>query len=182
MTQKYHPIQIALHWLIVALVLVQYATSGAIVRTHEAVAAGGKPTSDDLFLHVVHNRGGLIIVALMVARLVARLWVGRRLSTDEIPTTSRAVAIGHAALYVLLIAQGLTGAIASYLWWPISIVHVFLFNAILVAVAGHIAMAIWHEFVRKDGTLRRMLPFAAEGRWFAGVISRTSRQRPAAPE
>jgi cytochrome b561 len=172
MTNKYHPIQVALHWLIVALVIAQYATSGAIVRTHEAVAAGGKPTSDDLLLHVVHNRTGLLIVALMVARLVARVWIGRRRRADDMPATSRAAAIGHAALYVLLIAQGLTGAIASYLWWPISIVHVVLFKVILVAVAGHIVMALWHQFVWKDGTLRRMLPFVAEGRWVAGAMSR----------
>lgn len=171
MTPKYHPVQVALHWLIVALVLVQYATSGAIVRTHEAVAAGGKPAPDDLFLHVVHNRIGLIIVALMAARLVARVWIGRRRG-DEMPATSRAAAIGHAALYALLIVQGLTGAIASYLWWPVSVVHVVLFKVILVAVAGHIVMALWHQFVRKDGTLRRMLPFAAEARWSAGALTR----------
>ena len=173
MTQKYHPIQIALHWLIVALVLVQYATSGAIVRTHEAVAAGSGPTPDDLFLHVVHNRVGLFIVVLMVARLVVRVLIGRRHRADNMPASSRAATIGHAALYVLLIAQGLTGAIASYLWWPISIVHVVLFKVILAAVAGHVAMALWHHFFLRDGTLRRMLPFVAEERWFAGVLSRT---------
>lgn len=168
----YHPIQVALHWLVVAFVVVQYATSGAIVRTHEAAAAGGKPTSDDLFLHLVHNRTGLIIVALMVARLVARVWIGRRIDADDMPATSRAAAVGHAALYILLIAQGLTGAIASYLWWPISVVHVVLFKIILVVVAGHIAMSLWHQFVRRDGTLRRMVPFVAEGRWVAGALSR----------
>jgi len=173
MTQKYNPIQIALHWLIVALVLVQYATSASIVRTHEAVAAGGKPTPNDLFLHVVHNRVGLIIVALMVARLVVRVWIGRHPRMGDMPATSQAATIGHMALYGLLIAQGLTGAIASYFWWPISIVHVVLFKVVLVAVAGHIAMALWHQFVLKDGTLRRMLPFVAAERWSAGALSRS---------
>lgn len=164
MTQKYHPIQIALHWLIVALILVQYATSGAIVRTHEAVAAGGKPGPTDLLLHVVHNRSGLIILALMFCRVAARVWFRSRRRADEGPALSWAAQVGHAALYALIIAQGLTGAIASYLWWPISIVHVVLFKVLLAAVAGHIAMAFWHQFVWKDGTMRRMVPFPSKWR------------------
>lgn len=160
MIKRYHPIQIALHWLVVALVVVQYGTSGAIVRTHQAVAVGGKPAPADLLLHVVHNRSGLLILALMFARLA--MWVWTRLRRpDERPARSPAAQAGHAALYILLIAQGFTGAIATYLWWPISVVHVVLFKIILVAMAGHIAMALWHAVVWKDGTFRRMVPFFA---------------------
>jgi cytochrome b561 len=157
MAKRCYPIQIVLHWFVVALVVVQYGTSGAIVRTHEAVAAGGKPASADLLLHVVHNRSGLLILALLFARLAMWVWMRRR-RPDERPATSPAAQAGHAALYALLIAQGFTGAIATYLWWPISIVHVILFKIILVAVAGHIAMALWHTFVWKDGAMRRMVP------------------------
>jgi cytochrome b561 len=169
MANRYHPIQVALHWLIVALVIVQYGTSGAIVRTHEAVAAGDKPTPADLLMHVVHNRSGLLILMLMSARLVVWAWIRYRFGANERPAVSRAATLGHAALYALIIAQGLTGAIATYFWWPISAVHVVLFKLIVVAVAGHIAMAFWHEFIRKDGTLRRMLPLPSGRRRFARV-------------
>ena len=37
-------------------------------------------------------------------------------------------------------------------------VHVVLNYALLIAVIGHIAAALHHQFVKKDGTLKRMLP------------------------
>jgi cytochrome b561 len=39
-------------------------------------------------------------------------------------------------------------------------VHEFLFYAMLVVALAHVAAALYHHFVLKDGVLRRMLPFA----------------------
>ena len=49
----------------------------------------------------------------------------------------------HWGFYVVLISQGITGAIATYFWWPISAVRVFLFK-ILLGLLG------------RDDTLMRM--------------------------
>ena len=38
-------------------------------------------------------------------------------------------------------------------------VHEFLFNALLVVAAIHVVAALYHHFVLRDATLRRMLPF-----------------------
>lgn len=81
--RKYSPIQTVLHWLIVGLLALQYATSGAIVRTHEAVAAGGKPAASDLLLYLVHNRSGLIITALMLVRFAVSLWFATWRQADD---------------------------------------------------------------------------------------------------
>lgn len=156
--RKYHPIQIVLHWLIVALLILQYATSGAIVRTHEVVAAGAKPVASDLLLHLVHNRGGLIITGLMLARFAASLWSATWRRGEDQEPFSKLARGGHALLYALIIAQGFTGFVASYFWWPIHVVHIVLFKVILVVVLGHISMALWHQLVKKDGTLQTMLP------------------------
>lgn len=156
--RRYHPVQIILHWLIVVLLVPQYATSGVIVRTHEAIAAGGKPSASDLLLHVVHNRGGLIITALMLVRFAMSLWFATWRHPENAKRPSKLATGGHALLYVLIIAQGFTGFVASYFWWPIHIVHVVLFKVILVVVSGHVAMALWHQFSERDGTMLLMLP------------------------
>jgi cytochrome b561 len=39
-------------------------------------------------------------------------------------------------------------------------VHEVLFNALLVVTVVHVAAALYHHFMLKDGVLRRMLPFS----------------------
>ena len=41
-------------------------------------------------------------------------------------------------------------------------VHEFLFNALLVVAVVHIVAALYHHWVLKDATLRRMLPFGSK--------------------
>jgi cytochrome b561 len=39
-------------------------------------------------------------------------------------------------------------------------VHEALFSALLVVTTVHVAAALYHHFMLKDGVLRRMLPFS----------------------
>jgi len=143
---SYTRTQIALHWVVAGLVLAQYATSGAIVRTHSIHLIGHRPSATDLVLNTLHNRVGLAIVALMLGRLAL---VVRGLAT-------RLAQSVHFAFYAVLIAEGVTGAVATYFWWPISAVHVILFKVLLALVTIHVAAALWHAFVRKDAVISRM--------------------------
>ena len=155
----YHPIQVILHWAVVALIVGQYATSGSIRRTHEAAAMGLEPTGSDLLLHTVHNRVGMLVTGLMILRLALRWWFGRKQGSPDLGLRTPKIAhAAHFAFYALIIAQGLTGFIATYFWWPISAIHVVLFKAILVLIAAHSFMAVWHHFVRRDDVLARMVP------------------------
>ena len=150
--------QIVLHWLVAGLVLAQYSTSGAIVRTHSIhLIIGQRPNPTDLLLHTIHNRVGLAIVALMLGRLALRLWAGAPLPGGATPGLATRLAQGlHAAFYAVLIAEGLTGAVATYFWWPISTVHVILFDVLLALVTVHVAAALWHAFIRRDGVVHRV--------------------------
>lgn len=154
----YTRVQIALHWVVVALIIAQYSTSGAIVRTHGIHMIGQRQNPTDLVLHNLHNKLGLTLVALMIGRLAYRLWAGAPVPAGRSAKglAVRAAAFVHAGFYVVLIAEGITGAIASYIWWPISAAHVILFKLLLGLVAVHIAAVIWHHFVLKDAVLRRI--------------------------
>lgn len=144
----YAPVQVALHWLVAALVLEQYATSGAIVRTHTVHTIGQRQSPVDLVLHTMHDRLGLLLTALMALRLGFRIWVGApaplasRATRAWTRTTASAV---HAAFYAVLIVEGAAGAIATYLWWPASILHVILFKVLLGLVGLHVAAVVAHH-------------------------------------
>jgi cytochrome b561 len=95
----------------------------------------------------------------------------------------RAAAAGHGLLYLLILAQPLSGWIlSSSANYPVTLfnwfqfpaivgenhdlqelmedVHELLFNALLVVAAIHIAAALYHHFFLQDSMLRRMLPFS----------------------
>jgi cytochrome b561 len=158
----YHWCQITLHWLVALLVAAQYATGGSIERTHHAVAHGLEAQPFDLLLHKIHNRTGLIILALMLVRLAMRLSIG---VPDQLGSRSdwhvRVARAAHLSFYVILIAQASTGAIASYFFWPISVVHVALSKVLLALIALHAAAAFWHFFIVRDAAMERMLTLRA---------------------
>lgn len=153
---SYARTQIAMHWLVAALVAFQYWSSGAIVRTHAIHLIGARQSPFDLLLHNLHTRVGLGLVALMVFRLVLRLWLGAPALEAGPAWTSRTARLVHAAFYAVLILEGLTGAVASYFWWPVSSAHVILFKVLMALVTVHVAAVLWHTLVLKDGTLGRM--------------------------
>lgn len=150
--------QVGLHWLVVVLVALQYATSGSIGRTHDVSMSGLSPDKSDLFWHVVHNRVGLLIFAIMALRLCLRFWHGVPAGVTNMSSLQKKAAhLVHTLLYVTLMVQAFTGAVATYLWWPISVVHRNLFYVFAALVAVHILAAFWHHFMLKDETLKRML-------------------------
>jgi cytochrome b561 len=157
--EGYAGTQIVLHWLVAALVLVQYWTSGAIVRTHAIHMIGMRQNPTDLLLHNLHTKLGLGLIALMTGRLLFRFWAGVPAPRELVqPWISKAAQFVHAAFYAVLIIEGLTGAVASYFWWPISTAHVILFKVLLGLVTVHVAAVLWHTLVLKDATLGRMSP------------------------
>lgn len=161
----YHGYQVALHWVIALLVLVQYATGGSIERTHSAAHHGLAPDRVDHILHAVHNRAGLLILGLMVVRLAVRSLKGA--PPPPFPESDwrfRLTRATHVGFYLILLTQGLTGATASYLFWPASVVHVALSKILLLLIALHIAAAMWHFLIKRDGVLERMIPLSASGR------------------
>jgi cytochrome b561 len=154
----YSRIQIGLHWLVAALVLGQYATSGAITRTHQIRMIGQRISQSDLTLHMLHNRLGLLIVTLMGLRLFVRWRQGAPAPLSGHGSwEARLASAAHWGFYALLIAQGVTGAVATYIWWPISAAHVVLFKVFLALLVVHVAAALWRTFVKRDGTLARMI-------------------------
>jgi len=157
MTTGYSLLQIVLHWLVAALVLVQYLTGGSIERTHHAVHLGLVPDPYDLLQHAIHNWSGMAIGTLMVGRFALRWWLGG--VTLRIPGASpleHAARALHLGFYAALIGQAALGFTASYLTFAVAPLHVIGSQVILAMLALHVAAAVVHA-VRRDGVLGRIV-------------------------
>lgn len=137
---RYSSLQVALHWLVVAMIVSQYFTSGAIHRTHDPLLP---PARIDLLLHAMHNYGGMAIGLLMGLRFLLRLLRPVPVGADR-AWQRRLAGTTHWALYGALFAQAATGFVASYFWGGAGRFHVLIWNGILVLTALHIAGGLWH--------------------------------------
>lgn len=164
----------ALHWLVAALVLAQFALGWSAVAWHLS------PVKLDLF--VWHKSIGMLILALMAVRVGVRLRYGApSLPRGTPPWERRAATASHCLLYALVLAMPLSGWIVNsaanvplrLFWWlplpPIvapskmietlaARVHLGLFVALALMVTVHAAAALRHHFVLRDDVLARMLP------------------------
>jgi cytochrome b561 len=162
-----------LHWLVVALLLVQYLIGWLMPDIHRNMKPGAPVT--------FHISIGILILLLIVLRLAWRLthpvapesslpaW--QRLSSEAV----------HWLLYALVLATTVTGWLfASFRGWSISFFYLVpipmlasdnaaagkaidgLHQAMewtLLAVIGlHVAAALAHHFIYRDRIMQRMLP------------------------
>ena len=171
---RYGAVAQALHWLIVALVLVQVTTA---LLAHDMPFG---PHKADMLAR--HKSFGMTILMLMVLRLVWRLANSVPPLPAALKSYERGLAhVSHYLLYVLLFAMPLSGWIMSVAKnYPVSWFHLFTWpnpvapgkqlaesmedvHLTLAWILGgivtiHILAALRHHFVLKDNVLRRMLP------------------------
>ncbi len=168
-SERYSNVLIAIHWLTALLVVIAYL-----------VSEGGRRVRLDPPL--LHFATGMAVLVLVFARMIARAASGAPPPPASIaPRLARAAQLGHARLYALLIAGPLTGwyaasrlGVPSDLYGlripaiaapvkggigPIGEIHQIGGNAILILAGVHAAIALWHQFLRRDRTLERMSPF-----------------------
>lgn len=160
-----------LHWLTVICVVM----AATFILTRDQL--DGRNVR--LWLLEGHRHFGLFVLALFAVRVFVRLRVGKLPPSGESPWPMRAAAgLTHIALYALLVTLPLLGwALSSAEGKPVHLFGVTLPNfvaadedladtlqtwhlnaawVLLGLVCLHIAAALWHHFVMRDGVLRRM--------------------------
>ena len=124
-----------------------------------------------------HVSIGSLLLLLVVLRLI---WAIRQKDNrpDQDPALAIWVKAGHGLLYLGILLMPVLGIFYllgnGYGWkvfgvqllakgeeipWMAAVgsLHSPLAWILLVLIVGHIGMALWHQFVRRDGVLRRML-------------------------
>lgn len=167
---KYDPFARVLHWLIVLLLTAQYVVAWTMPEIHRG--------TEPLGLITVHLDLGVTIIAVMIVRAVWRLLRKEPKVVEATPFTRTVAYLTHGLLYLLLIVQPLMGwANASSRGWQITVfgvnlpplaatgspighelgdVHGVLAWVMLGLIGLHVAAALYHHFVLRDGVLRRM--------------------------
>jgi cytochrome b561 len=164
----------SLHWLILALLVVQFTAAWTMPHI-------GRNTPVTALISV-HFTMGIVILAVAVVRLGWRATHGEPEPEAGVPRWQTTLArIVHWLLYLLLFILPIIGWInASWRGMPIVMfglelphlvaapaagwgwtgdVHSLLANYLLLALVGlHVAAALYHYFIRRDGVLQRMLP------------------------
>src|SRR5271165_5448105 len=169
--QHYDQPTIFFHWVTAVLVAIQWLGAQTIDWFPR-----GAPRVDARSAHIIL---GMMLAMLLVARIVWRLILGRRLPPAEPAMLHIAAKAAHWGLYVLLSAMVLVGIVLAWTRGD-NIFDLFSIPAydpgnreladqvrsfhatigwIILAVAGlHSAAALVHRYVLRDRVLARMLP------------------------
>lgn len=156
-TIGYGPIQIGLHWLIAALVLFQLVFGESMVTATEAAEEGEAIGASDAILATAHYWVGISILALVALRLIVRLRNGTPPPIDGNPILALMAKATHWLFYILLVVVPVTGLLAVYANPEIGEIHQLAKPAFILLIALHAGAALFHHFILRDGTLRRML-------------------------
>ena len=170
---RYHPVSIAFHWLLALMIL------GSLGMGLYMTGLPFSPTR--LKLYNWHKWAGMTILMLSAARLLWRL-THQPPADAPMPAWQRLAAHGaHWALYALFFAVPLAGwAYSSAAGFPIVLygvlplpdwvapsrelaegikpLHRWLAYALATVITLHVAAALKHHFIDRDGLLHRMRP------------------------
>jgi cytochrome b561 len=168
---RFSDLQRALHWLIAIMVLAQLFIGLSMATTLQPRF---------LTLISIHKPLGIAILALALLRLGVRLRLGAPPLPDDLPRAQvLAAKLSHVVLYALLIAMPLVGwGMQSAGGYPVVLygslhlpailphddqlhailrmTHIVLAYIFFVTILLHVAAALFHALIRRDGVFRAM--------------------------
>lgn len=154
----YSRLQIALHWIVVVGVILQIALHEFIVGARASLERGETVGPVEGVMAGFHVFTGLVIGLAVIARLVLRWRRGVPAHpADKSALANRLADAMHFGLYAALLAMVLTGLITVSGLANLGGVHLAIDLVMVVMILGHTAAALYGQFIRRDGTLRRML-------------------------
>jgi cytochrome b561 len=167
--ERYGSVAVVLHWLSAVLIL------GLLVAGFAAANAGDPATKAAILR--LHAPAGVFVLVLTVLRLVWWLAIDRRPKpfAGVPPLQARAAKLVHGLLYgaiLVLAASGIAlmtlsgarpilmgevaGALPDFWNYPPRYVHGAVAWLLAILVLTHVAAALHHQLVRRDGVMRRM--------------------------
>lgn len=173
---QFTPLQRALHWVMAICILGMLFVGVGMVSTI---------TPEYLTLVSIHKPLGIVILLLALLRLFVRWRHGAPPLPRDMPEPMKLAArLSHLALYGLMIAMPLLGwAMLSAADYPVVVagmhlpailppdaaMHSLLWNAhrflafcFFALILLHLAAALFHALIRRDGVFEAMAPFPAQ--------------------
>jgi cytochrome b561 len=152
----YSRAQILIHWGVVLLLILSYVSSDAMKAAWIAIHQGRDAYGNTAAAHVWI---GVAVLVLGVARVGLRLGRGAPdLPEGGHPGADRIARLTHLGLYLLILLIPASGIAAWFGGFDLAgEVHEVIFNALMALVVLHVAGALYHQYVLKDGLIRRMM-------------------------
>lgn len=171
----YSPVARALHWLSALLVLATFPVG--VIMLQKGLS---RPFQDTLFMF--HKNIGVVILALVLARLAYRLAnPPPPLPASVPPLQARISGAVHLLLYVFVIVMAVSGYVRVVaggfpleVWDALGVprlvpvsetlaasakaVHATARFGMIALIAAHVGAALYHALILKDGILHRMWP------------------------
>jgi cytochrome b561 len=151
-TVGYSTLQIVLHWLVAVLILVAWWSGEGAEEALEALEDGA------VVGFVPHVAFGLAILTLVAVRIILRATRGAPSAPGVIGSLPvKAAEWGHRLTYLLMLAVPLGGISVWFLGLEVGQIHGLAANVLMIVVLGHVLMVLYHQYLLKDGLLRRMM-------------------------
>ncbi|BBP99692.1 cytochrome b [Burkholderia sp. SFA1] len=170
---RFSPLQRALHWIMAICILAMLFIGVGMVSTVRP---------DYLTLVSIHKPLGIAILVLALIRLAVRITRGAPPLPADMPEPMKLAAIlSHLAFYALMIALPLLGyGMLSAADYPVVVfgvrvpsllphsnsLHTLLWNAhrflalcFFALIVVHLAAALFHALIRRDGVFHAMAPW-----------------------
>ena len=175
--RHFHPLQRLVHWLMAVAIIAMLFIGVGMVST---------VTPLHLTLIGIHRPLGIAILVLAVLRLVLRLTYGAPPLPADMPAPMKLAAhLSHLGFYALMFALPLLGwGLLSAAAYPIRLFggvelpailpqsdalhtllregHVVLAFAFFALILAHVAAALFHALVRRDGVFEAMASVSTE--------------------
>lgn len=186
---RYRPTARLFHWTTAVLVLLMIPAGAIMIRD-------GLSRDLQNTLFIFHKNAGVLVLAIVVARIVYRRLRPPPPLPDHIPDIQRTIAAAsHTLLYALLILMPVAGYVRVKAGgFPIEMldaaglpslvprsdalaavaksVHYAGGLALAALVALHLGAALYHGILRRDGVFSRMWPPLGGGAGRSGLASR----------
>lgn len=174
--ERYGSVAVAFHWLAALLVVGLLALGLYMTRLPDAGFDKKK-----IVLIIWHKEYGIVVLVVVAARLAWRWWQPAPHLEPAPMWQKLAARVVHLWLYALLIALPVTGWLMSsasslpvpffglgylpdflphddILFHAFLAMHAWLAYTLIALIAVHAGAALWHHFVDRDRTLKKMLP------------------------
>lgn len=153
-------LHILLHWIVLGLVVLQFATGGWMSEAFRATLAEEDGGAAAAALAPLHMAVGLAVFLAIAARVWDRIAHGRPSHPPGEPVWAQWLArVTQTLLYVVVLAMPIAGLVA---WFAenaaLGSLHALAAKLLVALVALHAAGALANHYWFKTDVLRKMLP------------------------
>ena len=156
----YSRAQIALHWIIAALILAILFTHEEFLAIQAAQLRSGPVSVGQSVVRGLHLWGGAVVFPLAVWRTVIRVRLGVPAPPrHELRAFRSAASCTHLLFYILIFVLPVSGVLVYFCVLPSAsgAIHHFGEPVLILLALAHVGASLMHHFYWKTDVLRRML-------------------------